>query len=92
MDTGRIDWSNGWYTIIGATNHFSFAAPKEGTTVVNTDAHFDFGDVYNAGGVFLFRETFRSVEQFVLTNGTVTRVDFEMGHFHVFGSDCNPAG
>jgi hypothetical protein len=90
VDTGRIDWSNGWYTIIGSTDRFSFTSAAQGTTVVNPDAHVDFGDFYDADGVFLFRETFRAAEQFVVTNGTVTRVEFEMGHFHVFGSDCTP--
>jgi hypothetical protein len=92
VDTGRIDWSNGWYTIVGSTDRFTFTVAAQGTTTVNTDAHVDFGDFYDADGVFLFRETFHAAEHFTVTNGTVTRVEFERGHFHVFGSDCNPAG
>lgn len=85
--TGRIDWSDGSYTIIGSTDHFSFNAVGQGTTVF-TEAHKDFGDVYSAAGVFLFRETFHSTEHFTVTNGAVTRVEFDKGRFHVFGSDC----
>ena len=85
--TGRIDWSDGSYTIIGSTDHFSFNAVGQGTTVF-AETHTDFGDVYSAAGVFLFRETFHSTEHFTATNGTVTRVEFDKGHFHVFGSDC----
>ena len=92
VDTGRIDWSNGWYTVVGSRDRFSFTAAKQGTTVVNTNAHVDFGDFYNADGVFLFRETFHEIEHFTVTNGSVTRVEFGRGHLHVFGSDCNPAG
>jgi hypothetical protein len=90
VDTGRIDWINGWYTIIASTDRFGFEIAAQGTTVVNTDAHVDFGDSYSADGVFLFRETFHAAEHFTVTNGTVTRVQFDTGHFHVFGSDCTP--
>jgi hypothetical protein len=57
---------------------------------VNTDAHVDFGDNYNAEGAFLFHTTFHSVSHFTVTNGVVTRVSFDFNHDHVFGSDCSP--
>ncbi len=60
-DSGQVTWSNGDYTIIGSTDHFAYDAVGQGTTV-NTDAHEDLGDVYRPDGVFLFRETFHSVE------------------------------
>jgi hypothetical protein len=87
LATGRIDWSDGSYTIIGSTDHFSFNAAGHGTTVF-TEAHKDFGDVYSASGVFLFRETFHSTEHLTVTNGAVTRVEFDKNRFHVFGGDC----
>jgi hypothetical protein len=92
IDTGRIDWSNGDYTIIGSTDHASFHRPNPptGQQAVFTDAHQDFGDVYSADGTFLFRETFHNIEHFTISNG-VTQVSIDMGHFHVFGSDCTPA-
>jgi hypothetical protein len=88
VDSGRIDWSNGDYTLIGSTDHFEFNSTF-GTTV-NTDAHVDFGDSYSADGVFLFRETFHLIERMTVTNGVVTRVEFSKGHLRVFGSDCTP--
>jgi hypothetical protein len=84
-DTGRIDWSDGTYTIIEAVDHFSFNAVGQGTTVF-TNAHEDSGNFYTADGVFLFRDTFHTVERFTVTDGVV-RVEFERGHFHFFG-DC----
>ena len=89
VDSGRIDWSNGDYTIIGSTDRFSFNGQAQGT-FVNTDAHQDFGNVYSADGVLLFRETFKAAEHFTVTNGSVTRVEFVLGHPQIFGSDCTP--
>jgi hypothetical protein len=83
-DTGRIDWSDGSYTIIEAVDHFSFATGKQAT--VFTNAHKDSGNTYTGAGVFLFRSTFHIVERFTVTGG-VTRVEFERGHLHIFG-DC----
>ena len=82
--SGRIDWTNGAYTIIGSTDHFSFTGTARGT-FVNTNAHVDFGDFYSPEGDFLFRETFHLVEHFTVTGGVVTRVDFVKGHLHFFG-------
>jgi hypothetical protein len=84
--TGRIDWSDGTYTLIEFTDRISFNAVGDGTTVF-TNAHEDSGDTYTADGVFLFRLTFHLVERFTVTDGDVTRIEFEMGHFHLFG-DC----
>ena len=86
--SGRIDWSDGSYTIIGSTDHIAFNTTA-GTTV-NTVAHVDFGDNYSADGVFLFHTTFHSTEHFTVTNGVITRVSFDFNHQHVFGSDCSP--
>ena len=82
---GRIDWSDGSYTLVESIDRFSFNAVGTGTNVF-TETHVDSGDFYSADGVFLFRDTFHEVEHFTETNGVV-RVDFEKGHFHFFG-DC----
>jgi hypothetical protein len=42
--TGRIDWSDGRYSLLGSTDHFSFNATAG--TAVNTEAHTDFADNY----------------------------------------------
>jgi len=84
--TGRIDWTDGTYTIVESIDRFSFDAVGNGTTV-NTVAHEDPGDFYSADGVFQFRDTFHEVEHITVTKGDVTRVEFERGHFHLFG-DC----
>jgi len=81
--TGRIDWSDGTYTIIESVDHISFNAVGHGTTVF-TSTHVDSGDTFTADGVFLFRGTFHEVERFTATDGVV-RVDFERGRFHFFG-------
>jgi hypothetical protein len=83
--TGRIDWSDGTYTLGEFTDRISFNAVGEETTVF-TNAHEDSGDTYTADGMFLFRGTFHLVERFTVTDGLV-RVEFERGHFHFFG-DC----
>ena len=84
VDSGRIDWSNGDYTIIGSTDHFSFTGKAEGM-FVNTNAHVDFGYFYGPQDDFLFRETFHPVQHITVTNGDVTRVEFVRGHLHFFG-------
>jgi hypothetical protein len=84
-DSGRIDWSDGTYTLIQSVDHFSFNALGTGTTTF-TNAHQDAGDFYSADGVFEFRDTFHEVEHLTVTNGVV-RVQFSKGHFHFFG-DC----
>ena len=85
-DSGRIDWSDGTYTIIESVDRFAFNAVGKGTEVL-TLAHEDSGDFYSADGSFEFRVTFHLVEHFTVTDGDVTRIDFERGHFHFFG-DC----
>jgi hypothetical protein len=82
--TGRIDWSDGSYTIIGFTDHVSFTAASNGTTVF-TNAHEDSGNTYTADGAFLYRGTFHLVERMTVADGVV-RVEFERGHFHFFGA------
>ncbi len=79
VDSGRIDWSDGTYTIVESVDHFSFNAVGKGTTVF-TQAHTDSGNTYTADGVFLFRTTFHLVEHFTVTDGDVTRVEFQRGH------------
>jgi hypothetical protein len=78
--TGRIDWSDGSYTLIESVDRFSFNAVGHGTTVF-TETHTDAGDFYSAAGVFEFRRTFHEIEHFTATNGVV-RVDLTRGHFH----------
>ena len=84
--TGRIDWSDGSYTLIESFDHFAFNAVGQGTSVF-AEAHTDSGDFFSPSGVFQFRETFHEIEHFTVTNGELTRVEFERGHLHVFG-DC----
>ena len=55
--------------------------------MVITNAHTDSGDFFSPSGVFEFRDTFHVIEHITVTNGDVTRVDFEWGHLHFFG-DC----
>jgi hypothetical protein len=85
VDTGRIDWNDGSYTIIGSTDHFIFEVMPG--TFVHTTAHVDFGDTYSADGTFLFTVTFHKIHHFTITNGFVTRVDFVVDH--VQGGQCN---
>jgi len=86
--SGRIDWSDGSYTIIGSTDHSAFTTT--GGTTTTTEAHVDFGDNYSADGVFLFHTTYHSTSHITVTNGDVVRVVFDFNHQHVFGSDCTP--
>ena len=81
---GRIDWSDGSYSIISSTDHFSFNA-RTGTAVF-TDAHVDTADNYSAAGVLESQGLFRSVEHFTITNGDIELVAFERGH--VRGTFC----
>ena len=85
VDTARIDWSDGSYTLVKSVDHFSFDAVGHGTTVF-TETHTDAGDFFSADGVFQFRDTFHEIQHFTVTDGVV-RVDLERGHFHFFG-DC----
>ncbi len=82
-DTGRIDWSDGSYTIIESVDHFSFDSGRQ--TTVFTLAHEDSGDTYSSSGAFLYRLTFHSVERFTVTGG-IPHAEFERGHVHVFGN------
>jgi hypothetical protein len=82
--TGRIDWSDGTYTLIDSIDHFAFDAVGKGTFTFS-ETHVDSGDFYSAEGVFEFRQTFHEVEHFTETNGVV-RIDFAKGHFHFFGT------
>ena len=80
--TGRIEWSDGSYTVVGSIDHFSYDTGKN--MEVFTNAHQDAGDTYTADDVFLFRMTFHTTERFTVVGG-VLRVEFERGHFHFFG-------
>lgn len=81
--SGRIDWSDGSYTLIDSIDRFSFQAVGKGTTVF-AETHVDSGDNYTADGVFRVRQTFHEVEHITVVDGVV-HVDFSKGHFHVFG-------
>jgi len=85
VDTGRIDWSDGTYTLIESADHVTFYDTVTGTTVA-TAAHQDSGNTYSADGAFLWRVTFHIVERFTVSGG-VLRVEIERGRFHFFG-DC----
>jgi hypothetical protein len=82
-DTGRIDWSDGSYTIIESVDNFSANVGLH--TTVFTLAHEDSGDTYSASGAFLYRLTFHSVERVTVTGG-IPHAEFERGHVHVLGT------
>jgi len=81
---GRIDWSDGTYTLVDSVDRFAFNADKDATAFSLT--HLDSGDTYAADGTFLSEVTFHEVQHFTEANGVV-RVELERGHFH-FDSDC----
>jgi hypothetical protein len=85
VDTARIDWSDGSYTLTESVDHFSFNAVGQGTSVF-TETHTDGGDFFTAAGVFEFRATFHEIEHITVIDGVV-RVELNRGHFHFFG-DC----
>jgi hypothetical protein len=85
-DSIRIDWSDGTYAIGESTEHVAFNAVENGTTVF-TLAHQDSANTYSADGAFLYGLTFHLVEHVTVTNGDVTRVEFERGRLHTVG-DC----
>jgi hypothetical protein len=82
---GRIDWSDGSYTLIDSVDHTSIHDVGQDTGVF-AETHTDGADFYSATGVFEFRRTFHEVQHFTASNGVV-RVDLTKGHFHSFG-DC----
>ena len=86
VDSGRIDWSDGTYTIIASVDRFAMNAAGKGTEIF-TLTHEDSGDFYSADGTFEFRATFHLVEHVTVTDGNVTRVEFQKGHIH-FSGDC----
>jgi hypothetical protein len=81
--TGRIDWSDGTYSVIESADNVTFYDAANGTTVA-TVAHEDSGNTYSADGAFLWRVTFHIVERFTVSDGLL-RVEFERGRFHFFG-------
>jgi hypothetical protein len=81
---GRIDWSDGSYSIIGSTDHTAFNATAG--TGVFSETHTDFADNYSADGVLESQGTAYSVEHFTVTNGVVLRVAFDRQLFH--GTFC----
>jgi hypothetical protein len=85
-DTARVDWSDGSYSLAESVDKFAFNAVGQGTSVL-TNAHTDAFDYFSPSGVFEFRDTFHEIAHLTVTNGDVTRVEFERGHFHFFG-DC----
>jgi hypothetical protein len=87
VDTGRIEWTNGVYAIVGSTDHYTYGGPQ--STFEYTNAHKDYGDFYAGDGTFLFRETYHAIEHLTVTNGIVTRVDFYIDHAHIFGGGCH---
>ena len=83
---GRIDWSDGTYSLIQSIDRFSFNVVGKGATVTSNTTHVDSADTYAADGTFLFRGMFHEVERSTVANG-VLRVEIQRGHFHFFG-DC----
>jgi len=82
---GRIDWSDGSYTLIASVDRFTVNVAK-GDNVVSNVTHVDSGNTYAADGTFLFRVTFHEVERYTFSMG-VLRNDIHRGHFHFF-EDC----
>jgi hypothetical protein len=82
---GRIDWSDGTYTLIDSVDRFSFNAGKGATAFSLT--HVDSGDLYAADGTFLSTITFHEVQHFTEANGVV-RVELERAHFSTSYGDC----
>ena len=82
VDTIRIDWNDGTYTLGGSTDRFSFHANLAATEFTN--AHEDEGGTYAANGTLLFLSTFHPVEHFTAPDG-ILRVQFDRGHLHSFG-------
>lgn len=82
---GRIDWSDGSYTLIESVDRFAFNLVGKGRTEVFTLTHVDSGDTYAEDGTLLFRTTFHEVERFTFVNG-VPRVEIQRGHFHSSGA------
>lgn len=82
VDTARITWDDGTYTLTGSTDHFSFTSHSR--TDVYTVAHEDHGSTYAADGTFLLHATFHLVEHFTVTADGVVRAEFERGHFNFF--------
>jgi hypothetical protein len=82
--SGRIDWSDGSYSIIGSTDRFAFNT-TDGTTVF-TDTHVDFADNYSASGVLESQGTFHADTHFAVTNGVIVRVTFDFQRPH--GTFC----
>ena len=86
-DSVRIDWNDGTYAIGESTEHFAFNAVENGTTVF-TLAHRSSPTTYSADGAFLYSFTFHLVAHFTVTNGDVTRVEFERGRVIRTVGDC----
>jgi hypothetical protein len=82
---GRIDWSDGSYSVIDSVDRFSLNTVGNGTENFSL-THVDTGTTYAADGTFLFRIAFHEVQHVTVANG-VLRVDLERGHFNVHG-DC----
>jgi hypothetical protein len=76
--TGRIDWSDGSYSLIGSTDRQAFHA-NAGTTVFS-DAHTDFADNYSADGLLESQGIFYAAEHVTATEGVIVRVDIDYNH------------
>lgn len=86
-DSGRIDWSDGSYTLIDSVDRSSFNAVGPGTQTF-TLTHVDTGDTYASDGTLLNQLSFHEIQHITVTNGDIVRVQVEFGHFHVTGGGC----
>jgi len=84
VQSGRIDWSDGSYSIIGSRDHFAFNTTF-GTTV-NTNTHVDSADNYSADGVLVSQGTFYAETHFTVTNGVIVHVAFDFNRIR--GTFC----
>jgi hypothetical protein len=81
LTNARIDWSDGTYTVIEETNHFSSNLDQRAREIAITDTKS--GDTYTADGVLLSQVTFRSVEQITFGGG-----ELRVHVFQTFGDGC----
>jgi uncharacterized membrane protein len=75
-DSARIDWSDDTHAVGETTEHFAFNAVEDGTTVF-TLAQQSSVQTYSADEALLYSLTFHLVAHITVTNGDVTRVEFE---------------
>lgn len=77
-ESTRIDWNDDTHAMFETSEHFAFNAVENGT-MVSTLVQQSSGKTFSADGAFLYSLTFHLVAHVTVTNGDVTRVEFERG-------------